>query len=95
MNAFESRWKQLSRTAQEAAESSDDAAPFGFASRVVAHWPPRENVHLVWQTLVFRTLGAMTALLLVVLVTTAATSSASSPLNLEWEETVADALWLQ
>ena len=96
MNEFEERWKQGVKAARFAAsETQSDAAPFGFATRVVAHWQahPEPPVSVLWQHLALRVLGAM-ALILISLAAYDALSMGNDSLQPPVENAVADSAWL-
>ena len=52
MNDFARRWKQAA--AHLPKPLGDDAAPFGFATRVVAKWRAQPSLATVWQRLALR-----------------------------------------
>lgn len=61
MNEFDRRWKLGAEAARRAAAALPDEAPFGFATRVVAHWraagaPPLATL---WQQFSLRVLGGV------------------------------------
>ena len=51
MNRLDPDLKRLMKWAQHAPESASSEAPFGFSTRVVARWQPRESASLLaaWQ----------------------------------------------
>lgn len=97
MNEFEERWKQGVKAARSAAPASQpsDEAPFGFATRVVAHWQahPEPPVSVLWQRIALRVLGAM-ALILISLAAYDAISMNNDSLQPPVENAVADSAWL-
>lgn len=98
MNEFEERWKQgvqAARGAESASTPASDAAPFGFATRVVAHWQahPEPPVSVLWQRLALRVLGAM-ALILLSLAAYDVLSMGNDSLQPPVENAVADSAWL-
>ncbi len=61
MNEFDLRWKLGAEAARRAAAALPEDAPFGFATRVVAHWraagaPPLATL---WQQFSLRVLGGV------------------------------------
>ena len=92
MKPFDERWQHAARLAHSTQPPNDDAAPFGFATRVVANWPAPESL---WQPLALRMLGAMTALLVLLVVVGTLTDGDGSPLQLPLEDTVGELFWLQ
>ena len=66
MNDFDSKWQACVACARQAA-ARDEAAPLGFATRVlaVARDKTAPSVDGVWERLVFRSLAGVLALLVV------------------------------
>ncbi len=95
MNPFDQRWQQATLHARNAQPQTDDTAPFGFATRVIAHWPAPETTALLWQTLALRMLGAMTSLLLVLVVLGTLIGDDRPTLQIGLEDTVGDLFWIQ
>ena len=95
MNPFDQRWLNAAKLAHQAEPPRDDSAPFGFATRVVAQWPAPENTALLWQRLLARTLGVMTAVLIIVATFVEVVDRDREPLRLPVEDTVGDLFCLQ
>lgn len=95
MNPFDQRWQTAAKLAREAEPPRDDSAPFGFATRIVAQWPAPENTALLWQRLLARTLGVMTAVLIIVATFVEVVDRDREPLRLSVEDTVGDLFCLQ
>jgi hypothetical protein len=97
MNEFENRWQTGVKAARGAAPaSSDDEAPLGFATRVVAHWQaqPEPPLAMIWQRLALRVLGAMALILISLAAYDAISMSGDSSLQPPVENAVADSAWL-
>ncbi len=58
MNEKYNSWEKLARLARQAPDPARAEMPFGFATRVVAHWPSAATVELstVWELLSVRSL---------------------------------------
>jgi hypothetical protein len=96
MNEFELRWKLGAAAARRATTPASEAAPFGFATRVIAEWPSRAepSLALLWQRLGLRILGIMALVLLTLVAYGALTMNHESPLDPPVENGVADSFWL-
>jgi hypothetical protein len=94
MNDFDTRWQSALNAARRAS-ARDDAAPFGFASRVVAlrRSAPATSTFLLWWKLTWRAIGVAA----VVLVASAAmnlSASNDSALDPAIADSMNDLLWL-
>ena len=97
MNEFERRWQMGVNSARGAASTPpDDAAPFGFATRVVADWQAQPDTSLaqLWQRIALRVLGAMAIILLSLAAYDALSVGGDSSLQPPVENAVADSTWL-
>jgi len=97
MNEFERRWQMGVNSARGAASKPpDDAAPFGFATSVVAHWQAQPDTSLaqLWQRIALRVLGAMAIILLSLAAYDALSMGGDSSLQPPVENAVADSTWL-
>ncbi len=95
MNEFDRRWK-LAAAAAAPASPQDSAAPFGFATRVVATWKsqPAPSLNALWQRLAWRALGSVAAALAMILAVGATFTPQDDPLTPPIEDTVSELLWL-
>ena len=94
MKDFDARWQKCAEDARKA-PGREDAAPFGFASRVVARAfsskaPSQEEV---FGQLAFRMLAGAVAILLLCAVMEAPHLRGSRPLETSVEYTVAQLVW--
>jgi hypothetical protein len=93
---FDERWKIAAAAAQRATKETSMEMPFGFATRVVAHWPAQAapSVAWLWQKLALRVLGAV----LLVLVTLAALEFTDNGDRESWRpeisDTVGESFWM-
>jgi hypothetical protein len=96
MNEFERRWKLGTRIARTDAPIVSDAAPFGFATRVVAEWQahPEPSLIALWQRLSLRVLGVMVLIFLALVAYGAFTVSGDNSIEPPVENAVADSFWL-
>lgn len=96
MNEFDRRWKIAATAARPAPESPPTAAPFGFATHVVAHWKsaPPLPLSALWLRLSWRALGGVTAALLAIVAASAAFSPPDDPLTPSVSDTVSELFWL-
>lgn len=98
MNEFENRWQQGVAAVRRAAGEFDDAAPLGFATRVVAQWQAMASAELplslLWQRLALRVLGAMALIFLTLAAYEALFPDKDAPLQPHVENAVADSFWL-
>lgn len=96
MNEFERRWKLGAEAARGSGDAPPAEAPFGFASRVVAHWQaqPEPSLAALWQSLALRALGAVTLALLILVTYGTVSSSREEFVRPEIESAVADSLTL-
>ncbi len=99
MNEFDQRWQRGAERARKSApDEVAEAAPFGFAQRVVAKWhagPAREvSLERVWERFGWRTLAGATVVLLLCLSLEGFGSEESSPLQPGVEGAVAEVFWL-
>ena len=69
MNEFDQRWKEGADAARSGEPPLPEAAPFGFATRVVEQWraTPEPSPTVLWQALALRALGSVTLALLILL----------------------------
>ena len=94
MKDFDTKWQALARQARQAAPR-DEAAPLGFATRVLAHsraetQPPREEV---WGRMALRLLGVAIPVLILCAVLEAPHLRSSPSLESGVENTVAQIVW--
>lgn len=97
MNEFDRRWKVATAVARPASEDPSEAAPFGFTTRVVAHWksaPALLSPQTLWLRFGWRMLGGTTVALVVIAAMSAASSSPDDPLAPAMGDTVSEMLWL-
>jgi hypothetical protein len=97
MNEFEKRWQQGLDAAHRAAPAeSDDEAPLGFATRVVAQWRahPEPPLALLWHRLALRVLGAMALILISLAAYDVISMGNDASVQPPVENAVADSLWL-
>ena len=97
MNEFDHRWQIGLKAARRAASApSDEDAPLGFATRVVAQWQahPEPSLALLWQRLALRVLGAMALILLTLAAYDALSMASDTSLQPPVENAVADSAWL-
>ena len=96
MNEFERRWQMGARAARAGAPDLSSAAPFGFATRVVAQWQknPEPSLITLWQRLSLRVLGVMTLILIGLAAYGALTANGDNSLEPPVENAVADSFWL-
>ncbi len=94
MNAFDSRWKDLSRHAQAGRTALPEEVPFGFTGRVLAHArePATASTEDLWLRLSVRSVVAVTSLLLILGVAEWRNARPSSLLESGVENTVAQLL---
>ncbi len=96
MNNFDSKWKACAARAKDAPER-DTAAPFGFATRVLAAAPARAgetvSLEVVWQRLTMRSLGLVGAVLVVCAVLELPHWRDRQPFAPGVENTVAQVVW--
>ena len=91
MNEFEQRWKQAA--AHLPKPLGDDAAPFGFATRVVAKWRAQPSLATVWQRLVFRFCTGLAIVVALVASLNALTANEADGFRPEIENTVDELFW--
>ena len=92
MNEFERRWKLAA--ASHAAESArTDAAPFGFATRVVARWRARPSPATIWQRLALRVCAGLAIVVAALASFHAFTAGEGEVLRPEIESTVDELFW--
>jgi hypothetical protein len=96
MNEFERRWKRAA-AAQRGLADPAPAAPFGFATRVVARWRsmPMPSLAVLWQRLAWRVLGGVAVALAAMLAIDTALSPQDDPLTANVGDTVSEMFWLQ
>jgi hypothetical protein len=99
MNDFNSRWQQILRSAKDAAPDLADAAPYGFATRVLslraaAASRARLSILALWHRLTLRALGFALVIVIVGLVLNFAIAEDDS-LSPPIADSIADAFWLQ
>ena len=95
MNEFENRWQRCVARAREVA-ARDDAAPFGFATRVLAAGLPRTGsggLEIVWVRLAVRWLAGVTAGLAVCAALELPHLHDPHPLNPGVENAIAQLVW--
>ena len=92
MNEFEERWKQAA--AHLAKPARDDAAPFGFSTRVVAKWRAQPSLATVWQRLALRFCTALAILVAVLASFDALTAGEGDALRPDIERTVDELFWV-
>ncbi len=94
MNAFDSRWRELSRHAQAGRKALPEEAPFGFAGRVLAHTrgAATASTEDLWLRLSVRSVVAVSSLLLILGVAEWRNARPSSLLDPGVENTVAQLL---
>ena len=91
MNEFEQRWKQAA--AHLAKPLRDDAAPFGFSTRVVAKWRAQPSLATVWQRIALRFCTALAILVAVLASFDALTAGEGDALRPDIERTVDELFW--
>jgi hypothetical protein len=97
MNEFDHRWKIAAAAARPTSEDPPEAAPFGFATRVVARWksaPSLPSPQTLWLRFGWRALGGVTALLLAIMIAGSAFSPPDDPLTPSVSDTVSELFWL-
>jgi len=89
------RWEKLT-TAARSAEPRDETAPFGFATRVVAHWRalPPPSLAALWHRLTLRAIGLALAILLAGLAANLFLVE-NETLNPGVADEIGEAFWLQ
>jgi hypothetical protein len=94
MNDFDSKWQACAMRARQAAPR-DDAAPFGFATRVLAvGWPrPAVSPAGVWERFALGSLAGVLALLAICAVLELPHFRDSRPLEPGVENTIAQIVW--
>ena len=94
MSDFDARWQECAARARHAPRR-EDAAPFGFAARVVARAFARQEPSQaeVFGLLAFRMLAGAVVLLVVCAVMEASHLRGSRPLETGVEDTVAQLVW--
>ena len=94
MKDFDARWQKCAEEARKAPRR-EDAAPFGFAGRVVARAFSSKTPSLeeVFGQLAFRMLAGAAAILLLCVVMEAPHLRSSRPLETNVEDTVAQLVW--
>jgi hypothetical protein len=92
---FDPRWERLTAAAHHA-EPRDDAAPLGFATRVVARWRalPQPSLAALWHRLTLRALGVAFAILLAGLAANFFLAE-NDTLNPGVADAIGEAFWLQ
>ena len=91
MNDFERRWKQAA--AHLPKPLGDDAAPFGFATRVVAKWRAQPSLATVWQRLALRFCTGLAIVVAVLASLNALTASEADIFRPNIESTVDELFW--
>ena len=83
------------RAARAGAPDLSNAAPFGFATRVVAQWQknPEPSLITLWQRLSLRVLGVMTLILISLAAYGALTVNGDNSIEPPVENAVADSVW--
>ena len=91
MNDFERRWKQAAAHLAKPAEAA--AAPFGFATRVVAKWRAQPSLATVWQRLALRFCTGLAIVVAVLASFHALTAGDGDALRPDIERTVDELFW--
>ena len=91
MNDFERRWKQAAAHSPKPAGA--DAAPFGFATRVVAKWRAQPSLATVWQRLALRFCTGLAIVVAVLASFNALTAGEGDALRPDIERTVDELFW--
>jgi hypothetical protein len=96
MNDFDAKWQACAKRAR-GIPRRDEAAPFGFATRVVGFAlrppAPRMSLELVWQRFTWGALGVIATVLLVCAVVEGPHLRDRKPLEPGIENTVAQVVW--
>ena len=91
MNEFEERWKHAA--GHLAKTVGDDAAPFGFATRVVAKWRAQPSLATVWQRIAIRFCTGLAIVVAVLASVHVLTSVDGDALRPDIEQTVDELFW--
>lgn len=90
MNEFERRWKLAADAVEPIAA---DAAPYGFATRVIAKWRAQPSLATVWQRLALRFCTALAIVVAVVASLNALEANDADGFRPEIESTVDELFW--
>ena len=91
MNEFERRWKLAAAHSAEPAQ--EGAAPFGFATRVVAKWRAQPSLATVWQRLALRFCTGLAIVVAALASFNALTAADGDALRPDIERTVEELFW--
>lgn len=93
MNEFERRWKFGADAVRRSEAVPPDAAPFGFATRVVAKWRAQPSLVTVWQRLALRFCTGLAIVVALVASLNALTANDADGFRPEIENTVDELFW--
>lgn len=93
MNEFERRWKFGADAGRRSEAVPPDAAPFGFATRVVAKWCSQPSLATVWQRLALRFCTGLAIVVALVASLNALTANDGDGFRPEIENTVDELFW--
>ncbi len=94
MNEFESRWKLGAAAARSVEPGRDEAAPFGFATRIAAQRPKGVSPATVWQRFAVRLCAALAIVVAALASLHALTANDGDALRPDIEKAVDDIFWV-